>query len=454
MDSEHISTRAETAALRLSEAVRFETISGEDPSVVDGAIFQAFKAFLERSYPLVSEKLDREPVGEASLLHTWKGANPEARPLVLAAHSDVVPIEPGTLDDWTHPPFEGAIAGGYVWGRGTMDCKGQLIAIMEAVEWLLSEGYQPERTIHLAFGDDEEVGGHRGAEQIAALLGSRGSNPELVLDEGGVLVDLKIPGFKKSVATVGIVEKGYLTVELRAEAPGGHASMPPRHTAIGILAKAIHRLEEHPFPGRIGEATQLFVSELLPELPGYLRILLANRWLLRAFAGVASLKVNAIDAMLRTTLATTMVQGGTKDNVLPQEATATINLRIMPGESINTVMSRLNRVIDDPAVTVRIAGEASEPSRTSSVEHDGFRILDRTIKELFPDSVTAPYLVVGMTDSRHYSRISDSVFRFCPLCVTKEDQDLPHGTDERISVDNLGKLVEFYARLISNSAQP
>lgn len=439
------------ATENLSKAIGFETISYEDASNTNAGEFDSFHAFLEDAYPLVNGHLEKEVVGDASLLYAWRGTDLDARPVVLAAHIDVVPIEPGTLGDWTHPPFAGVTADGCIWGRGTMDCKGQLIAIMEAVEALLAEGYSPERTIYLAFGEDEEVGGHRGAERIAALLQSREVNPELVVDEGGVLVDLGIPGFRRPIATVGMVEKGYLTVELRAETAGGHSSMPPRHTAIGVLARAILRLEKHPFPGRVGEATRMTVAHLLPELPFYLRVPMANTWLLGAVLKAASLRINAVNAMLRTTVATTIIRGGAKDNVLPQEATATVNLRIMPGDSIDRVMSRLNRIINDPAVKVRIAGEASDPSRSSALDHEGFGMLDRTIKDVFPESVTAPYLVLGMTDARHYSRISDSVFRFCPIRVSKDDQDLAHGTDERIRLDNFREFIEFYERLIRNS---
>lgn len=442
----------ERATDNLSKAVRFETISDDDASNEDIGEFKSFHAFLEDAYPLVHSHLEKEVVGEASLLYTWQGRDPEARPVVLAAHIDVVPIEPGTLADWTHPPFEGVTADGCIWGRGTMDCKGPLIAIMEAVEALLAEGYAPDRTVCLAFGQDEEVGGHRGAEKIAALLKSREANPELVIDEGGVLVDVGIPGFKRPIATVGIAEKGYLTLELKVQTEGGHSSMPPRHTAIGILARAIHRLEEHPFPARIVNITGKTFAHLLPELPFYLRIALGNARVAGMLMKAASSRVNAVNAMLRTTSAVTMIQGGTKDNVLPQEARATVNMRILPGESIERALSRTNRVINNPGVEVRIAGEASNPSRESRLDSRGFRMLDRTIKETFPESVTAPYLVLGMTDARHYAQISDSVFRFCPIRVSKDEQNLAHGTDERIRLDNFGEFIAFFERLIRNSS--
>lgn len=227
--------------------------------------------------------------------------------------------------------------------------------------------------------------------------------------------------------------------------------MPPRHTAIGILAGAICRLEKRQFPAKLGDDTRRMLDSLVPELPAYLRIALGSVHLTGLLLRAASSKVNIVNAMLRTTTAVTMIQGGTKDNVLPQEAAATINMRILPGENIESVTSRVEKITRDPRVKVRVSGEASDPSASSSLDSTGFRILDRTIREMVPGVVVLPYLVLGMTDARYYTRISDSVYRFCPIRVTKDDQDLAHGTDERIKVDNFGEFITFYERLIKNS---
>jgi len=440
------------AADNLSKAVRIRTVSGEeDPHEEE---FKSFHTFLESAYPLVHNRLEKEVIGGASLLYTWQGKNRAARPLVLAAHMDVVPVEPGTVADWTHPPFDGIIADGSIWGRGTMDCKGQLIAILEAVESLLADGHEPERTVLLAFGEDEEVGGGNGAAKIAELFEARGTNPELVVDEGGAVVDLGIPLFKKPIAALGIAEKGYLTLELEARAQGGHSSVPPRHTAIGLLARAIARLENHQFPARVGEIPTLTLDWLLPELPLYLRIALGNSRLTRVLMKTASRWFAPLSAMLRTTTAATMISGGTKDNVLPQEARATINLRLLPGETCESALSRVRNVVDDRNVSVKISGLAEDPPRTSDLRRPGFGMLEHTIRESFPEAVIVPYLVIGMTDSRHYGRVSDSVFRFSPIRGGAEEQDLPHGTDERIRLDNFAEFIEFYARLIKNSSPP
>jgi carboxypeptidase PM20D1 len=442
----------ERAIENLSQAIRFQTISHQDPSRVDIEEFHSFHAFLERAYPLLHGRLRKEQEGSASLLYTWPGKDPEAKPLVLAAHIDVVPIAPGTLGDWTHPPFEGVTADGCIWGRGTMDCKGQLIAIMEAVEKLIHEGYAPRRNFYLAFGQDEEVDGYQGAERIADLLQSRGAEPELVVDEGGALAEIRMPGFRRPIAAVGIAEKGYLTVELKVETKGGHSSMPPRHTAIGILARAIRRLEEHPFPVRMEATTRKSLDRLVPELPFYMRIGLGNARVLSALMKVLLSRIDLISPMVRTTTAATIVEGGTKDNVLPQEATAAINFRILPGDSIDRVVKRVNRVIRDKRVKISILGRATPPSGESRIDSDGFKILDRTIKDICPESLTVPYLVVGMTDARHYARISDSVYRFCPMRVSRADQDLAHGTDERLRITDFREIIDFYERLIKNSS--
>ncbi len=434
----------------LSKAIRIRTISVEDE--FPEAEFKALHALLESAYPLTHHTLEKEMVGNASLLYIWQGTDRDLRPLVLAAHMDVVPVEPETVADWTHPPFDGAIADGCIWGRGTMDCKGLLIAILEAVESLLADGYKPERTVILAFGEDEELGGGNGATRIAELFESRGTNPELVVDEGGALVDLGIPLFKRPVAAIGIAEKGYLTLELEAQAEGGHSSMPPRHTAIGLLARAITRLERHQFPPTVGEIPRMTLDRLVPELPLYLRIALGNARITGVLMKVASRWLAPLSAMLRTTTAATMIHGGTKDNVLPQEARATINLRLLPGETYESALLRTRKVVDDRRISVRISGLAENPTRTSDLDQPGFRILERTIGDIFPEAVILPYLVVGMTDSRHYGHVSNSVFRFSPIRGGAEEKDLPHGTDERIRLDNFREFIEFYTRLIRNSS--
>ena len=441
----------ERAAESLSRVVQIETVSFQDPAQVDQGRFLAFHDFLVKRYPLVHQHLKKEVVNGLSLLYTWEGSDPQAKPIILCAHQDVVPIAPGTTQDWTYPPFSGKIADGFIWGRGTMDDKGSLIAILEAVESLLAEGFQPRRTVYLASGQDEEVGGEQGAVKIAALLASRGVKAEYVLDEGGMVLDGKILGIKKPLAAVGIAEKGYLSVELKVKTAGGHSSTPPAHTAIGILAAAIVRLEDHPFPARLtGVPEKTFVA-LKPELSGSLRFAIASRKLLGGVIKKMLGKNDATNAMIRTTTAATIIGAGTKENVLPQEARAVVNFRLLPGDSVEELMARIKRVIADPRVTVAPLGTPQEASPITDVNSAGYGLVKRTIADLFPEAVPMPLLVLGGTDSRFYSDVSDCILRFMPMRVTEEDEKRAHGTNERVSVDNYQEMVKFYAQVIRNS---
>jgi carboxypeptidase PM20D1 len=442
---------SDRAAANLSRALQIQTISFQDPAQVDAGAFKAFHTFLEQTFPLIHKNLTREVVNNLGLLYTWKGSDPAAKPIIFLAHQDVVPIAPGTMQDWTYPPFEGRIADGFIWGRGSMDCKGFLMAVMEAVEGLLAQGYQPRRTVYLCFGQDEEVGGELGAVKIAAVLKSRGVFAEYIIDEGGMIVDGKIMGIAKPLAMVGIAEKGYVTLELKVKSPGGHSSMPPRESAIGILAAAIERLEKHPFPARISTVPEMTLVNLAPELPPALKMAIKNRWLFGGLIKKELLKNAATAAMLRTTTAPTIIAAGSKENVLPQEAKAAVNFRLLPGDGIDYVVARVTKIIDDPRVTVTPIGERREASKISATKSEGYQVLQRTIAELFPEVAITPFLVLGGTDERHYDEISDSLYRFAPLRTAQEDQERAHGTNERVSLDNYQELIKFYTQMVKNS---
>lgn len=446
---------AEGAAERLAGAVRIPTISHERVEETDTAAFLALHAYLAESYPLLHAALTRETVADLSLLHTWEGVEPGLAPLVLMGHMDVVPVVPGTEGDWTHPPFSGAVVEGEVWGRGALDDKVSVVAVLEAVEALVAQGYRPRRTVYLAFGHDEEVGGVRGAAGIAALLQERGAEPyALVLDEGGAVVRGIIPGIEAPVALVGIAEKGYVNVELVVEGPGGHSSTPPAQTNIGILAAAIARLEADPFPARFAGASRRMFDYVAPEMPFAHRLAFANLWLTEPLVTRILLASPQTAAMVRTTTAVTMVEGGVKANVLPITARAVVNHRIVPGETRETVLERVRRVVADERVQARIAGEESvDPSPVSDTEGPAWRMLSRTIRQVMANSdvVVAPYLVMGGTDAKWYSGRSDAVFRFLPAPVGPEVLELAHGTNERVSVEGLAASVRFFQQLIRNA---
>lgn len=440
----------QSAALHLSQVLRFETISHENPEGNDPAAFSLLHAYLRAAYPKIHGELELEVVGGSSLFYRWTGTEPDLPPLVLMAHQDVVPIEPGTEGEWSYRPFGGEIADGFLWGRGAMDDKGSLIGILEAVETLLGRGFRPKRTVYLAFGHDEEVGGEAGAAKIAELLKSRGVEPHMVLDEGGAIADGFLPGLERPIATVGIAEKGAASVEIAVKVEGGHSSVPPRQTAIGILNRAVVSLEENPLPGGIQGPFRDMLLAVGPEMPFARRLVLANLWLFGPLVERQLSKLPAADSMMRTSTAVTIIDGGVKSNVLPSSATAIVNFRIAPGDTVESVLDHVRRVIADPRVTVVAAREAREPSPVSPTDTDAYRLVERTIQEMFPQAIIAPYLLPGGTDSRHFTSLTPNVYRFGAIRVSTEDLRRAHGTDERISVDGLAEVVAFYMKLLQN----
>ncbi len=432
-------------AERLAEAVRFRTLSHQDPAALDAEAFAGFHAFLERTYPKVHAGLTRHVIGDWSLLYVFEGREPELAPILWTAHFDVVPvIDPSA---WTHPPYEGVIADGYVWGRGTLDDKAGVIGMLEAAERLLAEGFQPRRTLYLAFGHDEEIGGAAGAGATAAWLQERGVQLLFSLDEGFAIVDGALPGIDGPVALIGIAEKGYLTLELVAHAAGGHSSTPPRSTAIGRLAEAVRRLEANPMPARMDGVVGSTLDAIAPHLSLVPRLALSNRWLTGGMLESRFSEDRAMSAMIRTTTAVTMVRGGVKENVLPSEATATVNFRIAPGDTVDDVVTHVRRVIEDPEVEIRV-DRGTEASPVADVESPGYRLLVSTLGELVPEAPVIPGLVVGGTDSKHYAKVADDSFRFTPFLLGAGDLSRIHGVDERISVSNFeGLLIDFYVAL-------
>lgn len=444
---------ADAAAQHLAAALRIQTISYSAAAAdLQGDAFVELAAWLAETYPLLHATLTLERVSEYSLVYTWAGSDPSLAPLVLLAHQDVVPAENEEL--WSHPPFAGTIADGIVWGRGAIDDKGPLVGICEAVELLLREGFTPKRTVLLAFGHDEEVGGSNGATRIAEMLAGRGVRAGLVLDEGFALLEPGVlPGFERRIAPIGVAEKGFATLELVARAAGGHSSTPPRNTATVAIARAVVRVDEHPMPVSVGGVTGSFFQWLAPEMPLWLRVPLANLDILaRPLESVAGGQP-AINALLRTTTAVTMLSGSPKDNVLPVEATAAVNFRLLPGDTADAVLARTKQIIGNPEIEVRFLRDPRDPSPVSPSDGAAFALLQRTIGEFHPSAVVAPALVVGGTDSRQYTSISDAIYRFAPFRFGADDIKLPHGIDERLAVDNFADGIRFYARLIENSSR-
>jgi len=439
-----------SVALRLAHALRFQTVSQD----IRGEDFRALHRYLEQTFPKVHSTLTREVVGDYSLLYTWKGRDESLKPILLMAHQDVMPVEPETLARWEQPPFEGRITGGYVWGRGAMDDKCTLLGIMEAVENLLGQGFQPQRTIYLAFGHDEEVGGYGGAAKIAGLLRERIVELEYVLDEGSPITDGFFPGVSQPVALIGIADKGYLSLELSVEAEAGHASMPPPQTAIGVLSAAVSKLEARQMSPSIAGVPRQTLEYVGPEMPFGRRFVLANLWLFGPLVERQLAASPSTNHGVRTTTAATIIEGGSKENALPSRARAVVHFRPLPGESSERVIAHVAEVVNDPRVKVNRFGVSnSEPSAVSDVNAAGFQIIQRTLRQVFPEVLIAPGLTVGGTDSEHYAALSSNVYRFMPFRVRPEDAKRFHGLNERISVKDYAGSVRFYYQLISNSAQ-
>jgi carboxypeptidase PM20D1 len=445
---------AASAAERLSGAIRIPTISAEDPAAFDAESFRTLHAYLARAFPLVHSRLRREIVGSHSLLYTWTGTDAAADPILLIGHMDVVPIEPGAENQWSHDPFGGSIVDGFIWGRGAIDNKSAVLGTLEAVEMLLAEGFRPSRTVLLGYGHDEEIGGVGGAREIAALLKRRGVTPAMVVDEGGVIGDGVLAGVRQPVALVGVAEKGFVTIELTARTAGGHSSLPPRQSAVGIVSAAIARLEQNPMPARLDGTTRQMFDQVGPQFPTVQRALFANLWLTRPLVIRSLQEAPATNAMVRTTTAATIFHAGTKDNILPTHARAVINFRILPGDSIRAVTEHVSRVIGDDRIEITVGGRFSaEPSRVSPVDSDVFRILQGTIRSIVPDAVVAPYLVLVVTDARHYANLSENIFRFLPLQLDSDDLKRMHGIDERVGIRDYETAIRMYRQLLVNAAR-
>src|SRR4051812_28940701 len=443
---------AQAAAARLGQAIRFQTISNYLTPDSDADALRGLQAHIASSFPAFHAAAKREIVASYSLLYTWEGSDPNAVPIALLAHQDVVPVSPGTAKDWQQPPFDGVIADGFIWGRGSWDDKGNLYSMLEAAEQISKAGFRPKRTIYFAFGHDEEVGGTRGAKAIAALLASRGVQLDYVLDEGLLITEGLVKGLDKPAALIGVAEKGYATLVLTAHATPGHSSMPPRETAIGMMSAALARLEEHRLPTQVrGAASEMF-DTLAPEMRGFNRVALSNLWLFKPLLLREFEKSGPSEATIRTTTALTIFNAGDKDNVLPGNAAATVNFRLIPGDTQASIIEHVRRTIANDRISIEPFAGNVDPPPVTATSREPYRALNRTIREIFPGVIVAPGLMVAGTDSRHYTGITDTILRFTPVRANADDLKRFHGTNERLSIKGYGDMIRFYRRLIENTA--
>ncbi|MBI3382215.1 MAG: M20 family peptidase [Aquabacterium sp.] len=440
---------AQAVARRLSLAVQQPTIWS--PKDEHAAAFEALHQHLQSSFPLAHATLKRQAFGRHALLYTWVGREPQAQPMALLAHQDVVPVAPGTEKDWQQPPFSGTVQDGFVWGRGAWDDKGNVMAIMEAVEMLIKAGFQPRQTVYLAFGADEEVGGEDGAHLIAQWLKQQNVRLRFAMDEGLLITQGMVPGVRKPVALIGMAEKGYLTLRLTAKGQPGHTSMPPMRSAIGMVSEAVTRVEAQQMPAHLSGLPREMFEAVAPEVQGLNRWLLSNLWLTEPLVLSQLQKSPATNAMLRTTTVATVFQAGERENVLPGVASALVNFRLLPGDSSAQVQQHVQQVLAGLDVQVTHEPQVTEASPVSRSGTPAYRLLAQTLRELQPDVVVAPGLLVGGTDSRHFADVSESIFRFSPVRASQPDLARFHGTNERIGIDNYVQMIQFYERLLRNA---
>ena len=448
------------AAERLAAAIRKQTIASDGDPAQNLAHFQALHEQLASDYPRVHQTLKREHVNETSLLFTWQGTNANAPAIVLMAHLDVVPIAAGTDADWRVPPFDGVVRDGFIWGRGAWDDKGNVIAQLEAVEALLARGFQPARTVYLVYGGDEEVGGLRGARDVARLLQSRGVRAEFVLDEGMLITEGIIAGLRAPAALIGVAEKGYLSIRIVVTAEPGHSSMPPpdHSGAVTRLSEVLLRLRDNQMPAHIRGVARGMFDVLGPEMHGLNRYVLTNLWLFAPVVRTQLTKAPGTNAAVRTTTAFTVLNAGNKDNILPGRAEAIVNFRLLPGDSSDAVVAHVSRhaaaVMPADRFTVSKLPSGTEASPVSSTEALGYQVIQRVVRELEPATLVAPGLLIGATDSRHFAIITEQIYRFSPIHARSEDLARFHGTDERLSTSDLATMIRFYQRVLELSAGP
>ncbi len=438
---------------RFSRALQYQTISGDMGDQRNMDEFYEFLDFIDSEFPLVHQQLRHTRFNDLTPLYFWEGSNPDLDPILLMGHYDVVPVDSTDLDEWLHEPFSGSVEDEYIWGRGTLDNKFNVMMLLESVEYLLENDYRPERGIYMVFGHDEEIGGDDGALAVSQFFQEQDTRLHFVLDEGGLVIDGVLPT-DRPIAIIGIAEKGYLSLELVARSSGGHSSTPPSDKSIIKLSNALIKLEQNPFPARIDGATELMFDSIGNKLPFGLQMMYGNRWLTEGMIKNRMSRDRSSSALIRTTIAPTMLRAGVKDNVLPTEARAVVNFRILPGDTFESIKDHVRTVIDDESITIREYDTIStRPSAVSSVEGSVYQALQESIMSHFQNVYVSPYLVVGATDSRHFIPIADNVYRFSPIEMNNEDLGIIHGINERIGVDNYLNSIRFYVDFIQKTTQ-
>ena len=439
----------EAAINNLAASIRFRTISHQDKEKFVSQEFKDFINWAAVTYPEFHSAMQLERL-EHTLLFKWEGSDSSLAPILLTGHYDVVPVIPGTESIWEEEPFAGVISNNRIWGRGALDDKSGVVGMMEAATYLIKNNFQPARTVYFSFGHDEEIGGG-GAAQVTEKLKQEGVQLQWSLDEGSFVNRGFFPGVDKLVAPINVAEKGIMNLLIVAKAKGGHSSTPPKKTAVTILADALVKLENEPLPGSLEGLSAVMFDEVSKHMPFGYRFLFANRWLFGGLLDNQMSSTPVINAMIRTTTAPTMLTGSIKSNVLPIEATALINFRLHPRDSIESVTEHVRRVVGSDQVEVRTLG-GLEASDVSSWESPGYEIISSSLSKVYGEVVSVPGIMIAASDTRHYSKVADNSFRFNPFSIVPEDMTGFHGTNESIDADSFVAGIKTYVDIINEGS--
>ncbi len=440
------------ALTRLGEAIQHKTVSLEDTTEINYEAYKEFIAFLEKTYSDVHDNLDRSRFGDHSLLYKWEGSNPDLKPAMLMGHYDVVPVKSGADTLWKHAPFEGEIEDNFLWGRGTLDDKSGIMSIMEALEYLVEEDFEPERTFYIALHHDEEVGGVRGAQKIAEHLEEKDVELAYLVDEGLPIAEEIIDNVNVPLAMIGVASKGSVNIELTYNQDGGHSSMPPRSSVIGTLSNAVNRIERKPMKASYRGLIVETFEPLIPYMTYTQRLAFNNTWVFRRIIKSKLSENAATNAALRTTAAKTIFEAGFKENVLPVDGRVILNFRVHPNDTIDDVEEYVRDRINNSNINVRVMDRARNPSPVSSTKATPYKMLKSTIVESFEEALVSPALFIAASDARYFHDLTSNIYRFRPIRARHEDRSRLHGINERIGVENYIEMVEFQIRLIENGA--